>query len=490
MKKSIFAVATAFALACLLALGSTAMAAKPETPGETTAGNQLSYPAILFGVTAGETPALFPVPEGVKGTDFSYGCNVPEWNEYFHYPNTSCVDDLDEPTSYMDPDDCLTYCIGKCNSLTEEQQASLPEGFSCDESSIVVSRMYWQKLEANQWNAGQVTLDSSQAATVRYVDWGDSIEVKSWPETSILRVETQPFIDLSNLDQDDMIDTNGSPILDLEGIEMWHVSGQGITEQWGARATVNGPVPFVYDSPYAIINAGTAELYLSKLHQTDADDGLEEGQHGCPYVVAGDENGQIDYPTDYPFVRSWAPGVGWSSSCNLTPVDYTVELSVSGKYVHGYNWRMNRLQNPLPSDECGDNTWQKTGWWRLTFVPNGGEERVFFPSVGEVVTSAPTLPEATPLDLSAITLAEDEPTEGEVETTLYSPVVDKDHNLTYIDICITKKATGGGGGGGGGKPDGVGGGGKPDRVSKSGGGGKPDFGGGANGGGSSGGRGK
>jgi hypothetical protein len=53
-------------------------------------------------------------------------------------------------------------------------------------------------------------------------------------------------------------------------------------------------------------------------------------------------------------------------------------------------------------------------------------------------TSAPVVDGAVPTDLAL--LAEEE---GETLTSLYTPRVDVDNNLTYIDICIVKKTKGG-----------------------------------------------
>jgi hypothetical protein len=258
-------------------------------------------------------------------------------------------------------------------------------------------------------------------------------------------VETQPFVDLG---QDSLPEIPAGTQL---GFQMWHVSGQGITEQWGVRvkdgATMMG-LPYAYQSPYAIVNGGTAQLYLSKLFREAADD----QELACPNPEG--DAGAV-YPADYPFDdRTWTQGSGWTNSCNLPIVAYTLEQSVSGKFVHGYNWRMRELSNPLPPATCVDNSWQKTGWWRLTFVPNGGNTKMAFQDGAAI--SAPDLPAAAPTDLTALLAAEEE---EETEGTLYTPVVDSllkadgsaGNNLTYIDICIVKKARGGGGGGQGGR---------------------------------------
>lgn len=427
MKKRIAYTSLAAVLFGATAIMADAYAAKggipgPPDGGEEGAGNRLSYPAVLIpGLSI--TP-FFQVLEGELGVTYSYGCPGTEMLEQFEYPNISCVDDLTEPMEYYTAAQC-TAVGGKC-----EGQA--------------VDRIYWQKEEDNNWSAQATGLDGTGTALpimVRFVDWGDSIEVVNWNETSVLRVETQPFADLS---QDPLIELPAGDPQTQVGFQMWHVSGQGITEQWGVRVTEDAGMqglPYAYQSPYAIINGGTAELYLSKLFRESADDPT----YACPEM--GGDTPPV-YPVDYPFTgRTFTSGEGWSNACNLPAIAYTLEQSVSGKFVHGYNWRMRELSNPLPLALCGDTTWQKTGWWRLTFVPNGAAEKMAFDA--NAITSAPVIPDAVPTDITLLAEEEEEETEG----TLYTPVVDAVDNLTYIDICIVKKLKGGGGGGGGGRPN-------------------------------------
>jgi uncharacterized membrane protein YgcG len=165
---------------------------------------------------------------------------------------------------------------------------------------------------------------------------------------------------------------------------------------------------------------------------------------------------------------------------------YTVETSVGGKYVYGYNLRMKEI---LPSQVCGDQ-WLKTGFYRLTFYApadvnfTGHSEATPIPNVAppSVPSEVRTLPRngvfntitVAPEPEPVIVASSDEE-DPDADDRLYRPVIDPDYNLTYLDICIVAKSQGGGGGGGG-KPGG--GGGKP-----GGGGGKPGGGGGSKGGG-------
>src|SRR6056300_773513 len=86
----------------LIALSGPGFAAKGGEPGPPVGGespNNLSLPSIQTQSSI-TTDAYWNVPtEGlVLGTHYSYGCDKPEGNEQFNYPNTSCVDNLDVPS--------------------------------------------------------------------------------------------------------------------------------------------------------------------------------------------------------------------------------------------------------------------------------------------------------------------------------------------------------------------------------------------------------
>lgn len=392
-----------------------------------TAVNRLAYPSLL--VPGVSVAPFFDVAEGALGDTYSYACNQQQTitidGTDFTYPNTTCaeLDDLGAATEWLDAAVC-TAVGGPCEGLP-------------------VDRVYWQKQPENLWSAQATGIADFLPLIVRYLDWGDSIEVVTWNENSVLRVETQPFSDQSQDPRPEVLP--GDIAATQVGLQMWHAEGQGTNEQWGVRTTEQGGLqglPYAYQSPYAIINAGTATLYLSKLYRDSADETTNsDGSSGCPVPGSG-ETGETAYPGEYPFEgRIFTPGEGWSSACNLPVVPYTLELSVSGKYVHGYNWRMRELTNPLPLAVCGTTEWDKTGWWRLTFVPNGGMEKMIFAEDAKL--AAPPLPAAIPTDVSLLTVAAEE---EEEEGTLYTPVIDTENNLTYIDICIAPKVKGGGSG--------------------------------------------
>lgn len=163
------------ALGVLLALPGLAIAAKGGIPGPPPGGevgNNLSLPAVLTGSTQ-PTPHYWSLQgdPSLLGTHYSYGCDKPENVGQFNYPNTSCVDNPDDPLVYYDADACIAV------------------GAPCE--GLPVSRIYWQKVDDNQWSADED--GTSLPGDVAYVDWGDALEAVSWSERSVIRVETQPY---------------------------------------------------------------------------------------------------------------------------------------------------------------------------------------------------------------------------------------------------------------------------------------------------------
>lgn len=424
----------------LLGYGVSSFAAKGGIPGPPTGGespNNLSYPGLHTG-TIVPIEAFWSVPADGDATGlgvyYSYGCDKPEGNPPYSYPNTSCVDNLDDPTQY--------YTAAQCtDGVPPSPCVGLP-----------VSRIYWQKVDENRWWA-----DDHSAAAVpveaEYTNWGDALEAVSWNEKSVIRVETQPFsstipgfdptigpcLDDVNTDEDEC----------KTGFQMWHVSGQGITEHWGVRATApdeGSAIPYVYETPFQIIketgvNDMDAMLNIAKMAEGSAVCHAPGGNEGDPAPVVPAETWTVDPVT----------GKGeWSTMCTYHDEPYSIETSVGGKYVYGYNWRMKDVDlGPI----CGDQ-WLKTGYWRLTFyAPN-----VSFVNTPDDNDVAPPDVASTPVDIPAplAALAEEEE-DPEEDDRLYRPVFDRVNNLTYIDICIVAKNTGSGGGKGGGKGGGSGG---------------------------------
>jgi hypothetical protein len=412
-------------------------AAKGGIPGPPVGGetaNNLSVPGVqtesVNSIIANwSTPA-----EPVLGVHYSYGCDVGEVSGNFSYPNTSCVDNLDAPTVYYD--------VAECTAT----------GAPCD--GLDVSRIFWQKVDVNEWWADDNGI-SPDPAYVAYVDWGDALEAVSWTERSVIRVETQPYsstIDgylpwLSTCNDAALVPEDDCKV----GLQMWHVSGQGITEHWGVRAD-ESDVSYNYDSPFQIIKSTNARLNLTKMAAGDA------------LCAQPGEGGEGDDP---PVVGAWDPiNAEWGETCTYSDAPYSVETSVGGKYVYGFNWRMGNVPDSLPCE--GD--WVKTGFWRLTFyapddvifddpsTPNvappavPSEVRTLPRTVFNTVLADPPPepvidPDAALFISGSVVVESEDPT---ADDRLYRPVIDTDNNLTYLDICIVGKTQGGGGGGGGG----------------------------------------
>jgi hypothetical protein len=428
----------------LIAICGPGFAAKGGEPGPPTGGetpNNLSVPGILTESDV-STEAYWSVntvaPE--FKVQYSYGCDLEESYGEFKYPNTSCVDDLMEPTIYYTPEECV-LTGNPCAGLEAED----------------VFRIYWQKEPLNEWWA---TDDgkSPDSIPVAYVDWGDALEAVSWSERSVVRVETQPWAStipgysptIACVDA-----AVGDPEVDCKvGFQMWHVSGQGITEHWGVRASnLDEAVSYNFDSPFQIIKTTNARLNVTKMVEGDAICSQPGGNPG----------------DDPPAVGGWN-GAEWGGTCTVYDQPYTVETSVGGKYVYGYNLRMAEV---FPHEVCGES-WVKTGFYRLTFyAPNdvdftGHTEANPIPNVAPpyVPSDERTLPRdgifntvVVPPAPEPVVEAESDEEDPDADDRLYRPVIDPVHNLTYLDICIVAKSQGGGGGGGGGGGPGGGGGG-------------------------------
>jgi hypothetical protein len=356
-----------------------------KPPVETT--NNLSYPAVGDAVvTANETAT---VPVGVLGETYSYACAVPETIGTTTFPNTSCVSD--DGSVFHDADTCAA-AGGKCDGQA-------------------VERIYWQKVATNRWAAGTLNGSSFEAA---YLDWGDNLESTSWTSSSVIRVETSPFVDTSP-------DTRVA-------FHMWHVYGQGTNELWGVHADAGPALPLLYeyDSPYAVINTVGAYLNLSK---------LEDGARACQPLNEPD------------FDVSWDPVTyTWTGAAyTLYNALHKPELAVSGKYVYGYNWNLKTAVVPPEVN--------KAGWWRLTFYTRNSEviftetTQLVPPDLGALDPPDPRPQVQTQLRLDGRLAVTEEGDTG----PLFTPVIDATNNLTYIDICLSA-GKGGGGGKGGGKP--------------------------------------
>ncbi len=377
MRTLVTAISAILVGTAMLSGGVLAKGSKPVVE----ATNNLSYPGALTATATFTLPSGYYAFGAAFPNGMSWGCNRPETVGTSVYPNTSCVNDVGIP---LTPEACVAP-DGKC------------AGFEAD----ALEPIYWQKNTANRWQAGYVSGIGS--ATADAVDWGDSLESVSWKTTSIIRVETNAFADLT------LQDTSQSPQIRFD---MWHVFGQGTNELWGAHAN-SANVPYVYATwPYAVIKTPYARLNMAK---------LLNGAVTCPPTGL-----RPDFPD-----LTWTHNVGWDGLYKLRDIPYTAELNIKGSYVFGYNW--NLKSDVVPSDV------NKAGWWRLTFYTT--DDSVVFDD-----PTIPTVPPATTEPPVPMVTAEAE--EGDTGP-LYAPVVDVDNNLTYIDICIINGSSRGGGGGGG-----------------------------------------
>jgi hypothetical protein len=347
---------------CVFLAPPPASAQGPGGGGHTEkATANLSYPAAFTDATVilngipGEAMLV-----GELGETWSYGCGVPD----AEFPNTSCVREDGSAETY---DECVARC-----------------------GTAEVERIYWQRATGVSWQAESVAPGTEQWPAT-FLDWGDNMEAVSWTTRSTIRVETTPFST-----QLDPSLCAAVPPADscLRGFQMWHVSGKGTDELWGAHATnTEPPQPYVYDSPYAIVHTASARLNMAK---------LEPGSSECPTAY-----------TPSPYSPTWDVATSeWSDSCLLRDTPFTAELNIGGKFVYGYNWRLRR--------DVMCPGWDKAGWWRLTFYA----PTVLFNDAG-IPLAPPTLPSAA--------------TEAETGETLYRPVIDVTNNLTYIDMCVVPK---------------------------------------------------
>ena len=294
MNRSTIAVAI-----CMMFSGfavSDASAKGPPTGGgETSAVNNLSYPAVFpsTGVTLSGTEGLWDL-KGTLGNGMSYGCAKPETIGTTTYPNTSCVT---AEGAYMDAATCE---LGPCVDFTVEP-------------------IFWQKNTLNAWQADSAG-PGAGAQVATHLDWGDNLESVSWSASSIIRVETGPFATLAETQT---------------GFQMWHVFGQGTTELWGAHAA-SAAQPYLYESPYAFIVTPTARLNMAK---------LEAGASTCPTAYT---------PRDFNPVWDTANS-RWSDTYFLRDIPYTAELAISGKFVYGYVWNLRK--DPMPTGATSKGGW-------------------------------------------------------------------------------------------------------------------------------------
>jgi hypothetical protein len=393
----------------VLAVSATALAAGPGSGGGGGGGgsggkpavetsNNLSYPIIELtsgGAVGTIGPASTSVAPGAFPTNFAYGC--PDTDPLAEYPNKSCVSSTG--TFYAKDS---TECKAICTDPTK------------------IERMYKQKVPGQIWKSEVDGLRASEFAA--YVDWGDALESRTSAATSVVRVETMPFI------------LQSDPLVTMQGFEMWHVFGTGKTEMWGARVTdpIDDAVPqhYNYDTTFAIIHTGNARLNLAKL----SNDAVT-----CPAVPstygASPYDGLFDPLSGTPELAPvWnSSSRTWDQALANATFDmvYSAELNIQGKYVYGYNWNLKNFVMPAGIT--------KAGWWRLTFYASD----VNF--LDETIIGAPAVPASIPaLPLAVVAAAgEIEPAAETVGRLYVATARDAPDNLTFIDVCISAAKGGG-----------------------------------------------
>jgi hypothetical protein len=346
----------------------------PPVGGETS--NNLAFPILELDALGSLN--TWSVPAGVIGTNYVYGCLKPEGD----YLNTACLNG----ETPMDKATCASFC-------------------GVDVSDVY--RIYKQKVTGQSWKSETIQYTSGDVAPVALIDWGDALESRTSSATSVVRVESMPFFD------------NSATKL-LIGYEMWHVSGTGIDEMWGARATdVTGdalPVGFPYETPYAIMHTSNARLHLAKLSGPVTCPATPTIYGSSPYDGSGEDD-----PAKV--ILNWdAAAGGWVTTPALPfqqDQAFGAELNIQGKYVYGYNWNLKRF------DTGGV---EKAGWWRLTFRASDLD------FTDTTLVAVPIVPPAVP----PVTI------ESETEGRLYVPVVLPGEDVTFIDVCIKAKTGGGG----------------------------------------------
>lgn len=267
-------------------------------------------------------------------------------------------------------------------------------------TALVGTTVVWlQKDPLNEWQAS--TFEPTDEAHPDWVDWGDNLESKPWPNKSIVRTE------VSFRATDDILDTliythlPGNKVTTRKYV-MLHVSGQGTDEVWGATQDFT-------DADTAMVYTNKGRLVIQRLAET-----FEE--------VEQFEN---DPENLYGYQWDLASGKWLLAETPKVQAPYTAEINVQGKIVFGYNWNMKKATY-LP------------GIYRITFYTLPGSNF--------------TLRHAQPL----VSMEAEESEGGDGGRVTVDGVL----NITYIDVkIIAASGSGGGGGGGGGNGGGGNGGG-------------------------------
>lgn len=243
--------------------------------------------------------------------------------------------------------------------------------------------LYPQQDPDNLWQA-ESRVQMGGPLHVDWVDWGDNLEARSWPDRSKVRVETVLYQDLEQ---------------PMAAFDMYHISGLGIDEMWGTDGTVS-------QGAQATVYSHNARLTIQKVPDDPA---VELAWSNDLTQWVRTDGGPVNAPVFNSPVYEGSEGA---------TVSYSAEINVKGKVIYGMLWDLRKWSDG-------------PGIYRLTFsfdtagpVPLNTlfdeDSRVFVGvEEGEVVPTA-------------------EPAGG-------MAVIDPARNMTFLDLEITE---GGGGGGG------------------------------------------
>lgn len=215
----------------------------------------------------------------------------------------------------------LSFPVLWAEGATVPLRGTFGEEMFLGQSTVIDGITYWYQHDAlNEWQAASADVSGAPLA-VDWIDWGDNIESKSWPDRSKIRVEMVLYQDL---------------VEPLTGYEMGWVSGLGIDEMWGTSGVT-------YASTQATVYSHCARMTIQKL-TAEFDDA----------VLAWDPAlGQWTGDVTEPFYNSavWMDG--------SSPLDkYSAEINVKGKVIYGMLW---------DTKTHGDGP----GIYRLTFSLDG-----------------------------------------------------------------------------------------------------------------------
>jgi uncharacterized protein YjdB len=221
---------------------------------------------------------------------------------------------------------------------------------------------YFCQQGANVWQAEWLDGSSGPPRSAE-VKWGDNLTHHTYGTHTQIHVE----VSLNDLDAGQ-----------LRGFNMTVISGSGPTEMQGTDGSIGQFVPTLF--------TGAARLIVEKLDDIDTT--------RAPVLTLLDQG-------------LWQKGDG--------PGQFGAEVTVSGRLVYGYNFKIQDLDTSIFGGA------HKYGWWRLTLVIGGSgapADNVFLRQV------------------AAQSSEEEEPPK-------YTPVVSADGRRTSLTIYVNKDGGGG-----------------------------------------------